>query len=205
MRILTTRKARNFSLSKKLLMAAAGLLAISAPVVLGLAQATNEMPDWQKAAGGKMEFEVAAIKPAEPGKRIEANISLNIDNEPVPAGGRLVVRGTLSDLIEFAYKLMTTREQEQTTLSRVPKWVASEDFVIEAKAAGHPTKDQVRLRMQARRADGFKVALHFEKRDESVLALLLDKPGKTGPRLRPNAEGLPCDAKWPSQPNPSSP
>jgi bla regulator protein blaR1 len=205
MRILTTRKARNFSLSKKLLMAAAGLLAISAPVVLGLAQATNEMPDWQKAAGGKMEFEVAAIKPAEPGKRIEANIALNIDNEPAPPGGRLVVQGSLSDLIGFAYKLMTTREQEQAMLSHLPKWVASDEFVIEAKAAGNPTKDQMRLMMQSLLADRFKLTLHFETRDEPVIALVLDKPGKTGPRLRPHAEGLPCEATWTAPPDRSSP
>jgi bla regulator protein BlaR1 len=190
---------------KKLLLGAVGLAAIAAPVLLGLPQAKQEMPEWQKSAGGKMEFEVAAIKPAEPGKRIEANIALNIDNEPAPPGGRLVVQGSLSDLIGFAYKSMATREQEQATLSHLPKWVASDEFVIEAKADGNPTKDQMRLMMQSLLADRFKVALHFEKRDESVLALLLDKPGKTGPRLRPHAEGLPCDAKWTSPPDPSSP
>ena len=152
-----------------------------------------------------MEFEVAAIKPAEPGKRIEANIALNIDNEPAPPGGRLVVQGTLSDLIEFAYKLMPTREQEQMMLSPFPKWVASEDFVVEAKAAGNPTKDQMRLMMQSLLADRFKLALHFETQEAPVLALLLDKPGKTGPRLRPHAEGLPCDAKWTAPPDRSSP
>jgi uncharacterized protein (TIGR03435 family) len=173
--------------------------------VASQARAQQSAPDWETKAGGKMSFEVAAIKPAEPGKRIEANISLNIDNEPAPPGGRLVVRGTLSDLIEFAYKLMTTREQEQTMLSRVPKWVASEDFVIEAKAAGNPTKDQMRLMMQSLLADRFKVALHFEMQEAPVLALLLDKAGKTGPRLRPHAEGLPCDAKWTAPPDLSSP
>jgi uncharacterized protein (TIGR03435 family) len=188
-----------------MVMGAAGLIAIAVSVVFGLAQVRQEMPDWQKAAGGKMEFEVAAIKPAEPGKRIEQNIALNIDNEPVPPGGRLVVQGTLSDLIEFAYKLMPTREQEQTMLSHVPKWVASDNFVIEAKAAGNPTKDQMRLMMQSLLADRFKLALHFETREAPVLALVLDKPGKTGPRLRPHADGLPCDAKWTPPPDLTSP
>lgn len=191
--------------SKKFLLSAVGLAAIAVPVTLGLAQATQEMPDWQKAAGGKMEFEVASIKPAEPGKHIESNIALNIDNEPVPPGGRLIVQGTLSSLIEFAYKLMPTREQEQTMLSHLPKWVASEDFVIEAKAAGNPTKDQFRLMMQALLADRFKLASHFETQDAPVIALVLDKPGKTGPRLRPHADGLPCDAKWTAPADPGSP
>jgi bla regulator protein blaR1 len=205
MRILTTRAARNFSLSRKLLTSAAALIAISAPAVLGLAQAKPEMPDWQKAAGGKMEFEVAAIKPAEPGKRIEANIGLNSDNEPIPPGGSLLVQGKLSDIIAFAYKLLPTREQERTMLSHLPQWVASDDFVIEAKAGGNPSKDQMRMMMQSLLADRFKLALHFETRDEPVIALVLDKPGKTGPRLRPHAEGLPCDAKWTAPPDRSSP
>jgi uncharacterized protein (TIGR03435 family) len=190
---------------KKLLLGAVGLAAIAAPVLLGLPQAKQEMPEWQKSAGGKMEFEVAAIKPAEPGKRIEANIALNIDNEPAPPGGRLVVQGSLSDLIGFAYKSMATREQEQAMLSHLPKWVASDEFVIEAKADGNPTKDQMRLMMQSLLADRFKLTLHFETRDEPVIALVLDKPGKTGPRLRPHAEGLPCEAMWTAPPDRSSP
>jgi bla regulator protein blaR1 len=173
--------------------------------VASQASAQRNVPDWETKAGGKMEFEVASIKPAEPGKRIEANIALNTDNEPVPPGGRLVVQGTLSDLIEFAYKLMPTREQEQMMLSPFPKWVGGEDFVVEAKASGDPIKDQMRLMMQSLLADRFKLSLHFETRETPVLALLLDKPGKTGPRLRPHAEGLSCDAKWTAPPDRSSP
>jgi bla regulator protein BlaR1 len=190
---------------RKLLLGAAALIAITLPAALGFAQARNETPDWQKAAGGKMEFEVASIKLAEPGKRIESNLALNIDNEPIPPGGRLVVQGNLSDLILFAYKLMPTREQEQIMLLHLPKWVANDNFVIEAKAAGNPTKDQMRIMMQALLADRFKVALHFETQEAPVMALVLDKPGKIGPRLRPHADGLPCDAKWTPPPDSGSP
>jgi bla regulator protein BlaR1 len=189
----------------KVLLSVAGFAAIAVPVVFGSAQAKQEMPDWQKAAGGKLEFEVASIKPIEPGKRIESNVALNTDNELVPPGGRMVVQGTLSDLIEFAYKLMPTREQEQTMLSRVPKWVADDNFVIEAKASENPTKDQMRLMMQSLLADRFKLALHFETREAAVLVVLLDKPGKTGPRLRPHADGLACEAKWTAPVDRSSP
>lgn len=204
-RILATHRARKLTLSGKLLMGAMVLIAIAAPVVLGLAQAKQEIDDWQKAAGGKMGFDVASIKPAMPGKRIEQNIALNIDNEPTPPGGRLVVQGTLSDLVGFAYKFMPTREQQLTMVSHLPHWVANDEFVVEAKGPDNPTKDQMRLMMQALLADRFRLALHFETRDESVLALVLDKPGKTGPRLRPHAEGLPCDAKWIAPSDPASP
>jgi hypothetical protein len=59
---------------------------------------------WEKAAGGTMAFEVATIKPAQPDKRIDANIGLNVDNEPIPRGGTLRVQGTLPALIGFAYR-----------------------------------------------------------------------------------------------------
>jgi uncharacterized protein (TIGR03435 family) len=68
--------------------------------------------------------------------------------------------------------------------------------VIEAKADGNPTKDQMRLMMQSLLADRFKLAVHFETQEQPVLALVPIKEGKTGPRLRPHAEGLACDAKW---------
>ena len=35
--------------------------------------------------------------------------------------------------------------------------------------------------------------MHFETREVPVLALTLVKPGKPGPKLRPHAEGVPCD------------
>ncbi|WP_158820581.1 M56 family metallopeptidase [Granulicella sp. S156] len=191
--------------SMKILLGAVGLITIAVPVVFGLAQATKEMPNWQKAAGGKMAFEVATIKPAEPGKRVEQNVGLNIDDEPIPPGGRLLVQGTLPSLIEFAYKIISTREQQNAMLAHLPKWVASDSFVIEAKAEGNPTKDQMRLMIQSLLADRFNLALHFETQEMPALALVLDRPGKIGPRLRPHAEGLPCDAKWTSPPDPASP
>jgi uncharacterized protein (TIGR03435 family) len=204
-RIVGRHEGQRLDFGMKLLLGAVGLITIAAPVVFGLAQATNEMPNWQKAAGGKMAFEVATIKPAEPGKRIEANVGLNVDDEPIPRGGRLLVQGTLPSLIEFAYKILSTREQQDAMLAHLPKWVAGDSFVIEAKAEGNPTKDQMRLMMQSLLADRFKLALHFETREMPALALVLDKPGRIGPRLRPHTEGLPCDAKWTPPPDPSSP
>jgi bla regulator protein BlaR1 len=54
-------------------------------------------------------------------------------------------------------------------------------------------------------ADRFKLALHFQAQESPVLAVVLDKPGKTGPRLRPHTEGLPCDASWTAPLDPASP
>ena len=65
--------------------------------------------------------------------------------------------------IEFAYKMMPSREQTETMLAHLPKWVTTDRFIIQAKAEGNPTKDQMRLMMQSLLADRFKLAVHSSK------------------------------------------
>ena len=85
----------------------------------------------------------------------------------------------------FAYKLRLTDEQIHSLLAPLPKWLSTDSFKIHAKAEGNPTKDQMRLIVQSPLADRFKLRIHFETHEVPVLALGLDKPGKTGPKLRP--------------------
>jgi uncharacterized protein (TIGR03435 family) len=60
-------------------------------------------------------------------------------------------------------------------------------------ADGKPTKDQLRVMMQALLVERFGLRLHFERQTVPVLALTLAKPGKTGPQLIPHAQGPPCE------------
>jgi bla regulator protein blaR1 len=151
------------------------------------------IPDWQTAAGDKMAFEVATIRPAKPDTFTPSNFPLSADDSYMPNGGRLSADFPLSTYIAFAYKLTLTPEQEKTMLADLPKWVGEDRFVIHAQAEGSPTKDQMRLMMQSLLADRFKLAVHFETREVPVFGLVLRKPGVTGPKLRPHAEGPPCD------------
>ncbi len=155
------------------------------------------MPAWQAAAGGRMEFEVASIHLGDPGKFVPPSFGLNIDDEPIPPGGHFKADFPLPVYINFAYKVLLTPEQTDAMLAHLPDWVRSQAFVIAAEApVPNPTKDQMRLMMQALLADRFKLALHFETKDTAVLAMVLTKPGVTGPRLLPHEQGLACDAKW---------
>ena len=63
---------------------------------------------------------------------------------------------------------------------------------------GNPTKDQMRLMMQSLLADRFKLAIHTETKQGPVFALLLMKPGKTGPQLQPFADDGSCSATNPT-------
>jgi uncharacterized protein (TIGR03435 family) len=164
------------------------------------------IPSWQLAAGKHMEFEVASIHLGDPGKFVPPTFALNIDDAPIPPGGRFKAGFTLPVYISFAYKLILTPEQSDAMLAHLPAWVRSQPFVIEAEApVPNPTKDQMRLMMQSLLADRFKLAVHFETKETPVLAVVLARPNAVGPRLLPHAQGLACDAKWTAPPDPRAP
>jgi uncharacterized protein (TIGR03435 family) len=194
-------------------MRVAGLVALFSMVMLGLAnmplkaQATtgetlsensNKATAWQVAAGGHMEFEVASIRPAGPGAHFRTNISLNLEDDPVPIGGRFSATASLGSFIALAYKFMPAGVQSDAVFGRLPKWATTDLFTIEAKAPmANPSKDQLRLMMQSLLAERFKLVVHSETHDVPVVALMLAEPGKLGFRLRPHSQGPPCDAQIP--------
>ena len=158
----------------------------------------NTTPAWQIAAGGHMSFEVASIRLAEPGARFQTNINLNLEDEPIPIGGRLSATAALGSYIALAYKFMPFGAQSDAVFGHLPKWATTELFTIEAKAPMvNPTKDQMRLMMQSLLAERFKLVVHFETHEIPVLALVQIKPGILGPRLRPHSQGPACDARIP--------
>jgi bla regulator protein blaR1 len=194
-------------------MRVAGSMALVSTLVAGLAnvplkaQTTTERtpaaisqktPAWQITAGGPMSFEVASVRPAGPGAPFRTNVNLNMEDEPIPIGGRFSATASLGGYIALAYKFLPTGSQSEAVFSRLPKWATTDMFTIEAKAPmANPTKDQMRLMMRALLAERFKLSVHFETHDVAVMALVLVEPGKRGFRLRPHSEGPPCDAKIP--------
>jgi len=82
--------------------------------------------------------------------------------------------------------------EERIALGQTPKWVNTDRTAVEARAEGNPTKDQMRLMMQALLADLFKLAVHFETREAPVFELMQVKSEKTGPKLHPHSDGPPC-------------
>jgi len=148
-------------------------------------------PQWQKDAGGKMTFDVASVKPNKSGSMPTSNIPLDSMGLFTPTGG--LFSATDFPLLEytvFAYKL--TPEQSQAFQSQLPKLANTFRYDIQAHASGNPTKDQFRLMMQALLTDRFKLAIHFETEQRPVFALVLDKPGKLGPKLQQHSDASPC-------------
>jgi uncharacterized protein (TIGR03435 family) len=178
----------------------AGIVALAALILSGAPvrsqTAADTVPDWQKAAGGQMSFDVASIKLADPNKFIPPNFALDyLDsfNGENPHG-RFVAQFPLEIYVYFAYKLPNyPRRQRDAMLAHVPKWALSDRYAINADAEGNPTKDQMRLMLQSLLADRFKLAAHFERQEVRTLALVLDRPGKTGAKLYPHSNGPPCE------------
>ena len=212
--IMDARDVPGLSFAKKAALAIAGVAVLMAPVLVGianappiLAQSGSGAPQWQAAAGGHMAFEVASIKLMKPGSRGHAP-NFPLDNGDAftnpPSGesphGRFSAAFPLPAFLSFAYKLSLTPDQRHAMLARLPKWVDTDLFEIDAKAAGNPTKDQMRLMMQSLLAERFHLAVHYETQEMPVYVLTLIKPGTWGPKLIRHADGPPCVVSGPRDP-----
>src|SRR5580704_2737526 len=131
-----------------------------------------QTPAWETAAGGAMSFEVAAVHPSDPGKFTAPKFPLDMGDGYTETGGRFSADFGLPTYFQFAYKISLTREQMLALLARLPKWVSSDRFNIQAKAAiPNPTKDQMRLMVRALLADRFHLEMHFEMEETNVFLL----------------------------------
>jgi uncharacterized protein (TIGR03435 family) len=187
---------RNPNITRRRPHAAIVFLSVAALFVFGSAnspttRAQSSSSDWQTAAGGKMSFDVASVKQNKSTDPPTTNVLLGPGDIYSPNGGLLSATNyPLTSYIQFAYKLPAN--QMLSLLPQLPKWATTERFDIQARAQGNPTKNQMRLMMQALLADRFKLAIHTESRQLAVFALVLVKPGKFGPQLRPHFDEPPC-------------
>jgi uncharacterized protein (TIGR03435 family) len=216
---MNARDVPGLSFAKKTALTIAGASVLVAPVLVGianapaiLAQSLSGVPQWQAAAGGHMAFEVASVKLLKPGARGRAP---NFALDPGPGfkdllsgespHGRFSATFPVPIFIVFAYKLMLSSDQAQAIRAHQPKWFDTDRFEIDAKAAGNPTKDQMRLMMQSLLAERFHLAVHYETQELPVYALTLIKPGIWGPKLIRHADGPPCDVSAPAdRPDPDA-
>jgi uncharacterized protein (TIGR03435 family) len=168
----------------------------------------------QSAPAAKLEFDVASVRQNKSDDRPSSTFSLDNGNvySTVNKGDVFTPRGSyfaatnqpLWHYIAFAYNLSGTQELALRfnyfagLSSKAPVWVtggfdASADrFDITARSDQRPTKDQMRLMMQALLADRFNLMVHRETRQAPVFALVLAKPGPTGAALVPHPASDSC-------------
>jgi bla regulator protein BlaR1 len=151
----------------------------------------------QSTAPAPPAFHIVSIKANKSGNESSnMNVSLLPGDASAPTGGLLSgTNVSLISYIYFAYKL--TGSQFQLLLPTLPNWLISEKFDVQVQATGNPTNDQLRLVMQGALADRFHLAAHYETRQLPVYALVLGKPGETGPQLRAHSDDPVCSTAPP--------
>ncbi len=209
---MTEHLAHKLDRNRKLLLLAAAWISVTVPATFGQANASQpvnagtaqapiaqapKVPQWQTAPAVKRTFEVASVRQSSPNAPFKENVALDALDAFPPNGGLFTANSGLPSYIIFAYKIVDT-SQYQSLTAQLPKWAQMDKFTIEARADGSPSKDQMRLMMQSLLADRFKLAVHVESRQLPAYALVLDKPGKLGPQLKPHPDDVPC----PTTPSP---
>ncbi len=199
-RIMSNHVGETLKVWRKLLLATAGVAAVAMPIVVGVLTAPRPLAaqsaakpqslEAMEAAGVKMSFDVASVKPNNSGGRFASNIGPLYPGAPYsPTGGFFsATKVNLAMLIMFAYDL--DNAQVQNLFDHLPKWGTTDRFDVQAKSEANPSREQMRLMMQSLLADRFKLAVHRETKEGPIYALILVKPGQLGPRLKPDAE--PC-------------
>lgn len=163
--IMTSPPARQLNIGRKLLLLAAAIVAVVAPIIIGVfnapasnAQSTTDRP----------RFEVASIK-------------LNTSGQPGSGfnlGGQIVTikNTTLENLIQIAY------DARNFQVIGGPGWINTDRYDIEAKVEGPFTPGpagmlQQRLRLQALLEERFNLGLHRDTRDLPIYELTIAKGG----------------------------
>jgi hypothetical protein len=99
-----------------------GVVVLSLLGALVYAQtAADTIPDWQKAAGGKLSFEVASIKLGDPAKFAPPSSALDYLDSFGGANphGRFVGQFPLQVYVAFAYKIFPYSQDKRTRCSPV--------------------------------------------------------------------------------------
>jgi len=160
--------------------------------------AQSATTDWEKAAGGKMSFDVASVKQNKSNEQGSTGLPLG-GPESAPVNGGLFSATNLpvAIYISVAYKLNIV--QVRSLAAQLPKWANDDRFDIQGRGSATATRAQMRLMLQSLLADRFNFKGHFETRQTRVYALVLSKPGVMGPKLQKHSDGPPCpDTSKPS-------
>ena len=202
--IMTRRVADKLDFGRKLLLAAAGIVAIGGPIVFGLANAAQGKAQSKSEGGSSVTFEVASVRPSDTkagdagGFKTESGKTrgpaFQVDHRRFSATNL-----NLFGLILKAYGVTGCRPLgggNCVFLSGGPDWIRKDGFDIVAKMPdaspdytlmqlqnGHAS--QLQLMLQALLTDRFHLKLHRETRQAPVYALTL---GKNGPKFEKAAE-----------------
>jgi uncharacterized protein (TIGR03435 family) len=155
---------------------------------LNLVKATRETawaipepaaPPKPMAADANPAFEVATIKPGQPGAQGYGFL--------IKGRQFFTINTSLSDLISFAYGVHARQ------ISGGPSWSENDkyDIVGQPEGDGQPNERQWKIMVQKLLADRFRLAFHNEKRELPVYAIVVGKGGPKLTKSQGDPNGLP--------------
>ena len=115
------------------------------------------------AQDGKLEFEVASVRPSSREVRDGVVLGLRMDGAQARIGAL-----TLRDYIAMAYRVKAYQVVG-------PDWISSERFDVNAKLPAGSTADQIPRMLQTLLEERFALVFHREPRDMPVYALNIGK------------------------------
>jgi bla regulator protein BlaR1 len=193
--IMDHRAGHPLTIWKTLILVTTAVMAVAAPVVVGVMHAPPLRAQSQAAADDRPAFEVASVKP---------NTSHGPSGLDFAAGGRLTARNmSLRTLIWIAYRI------QDFQLSGGPD-LLNDRFDIVAKSEGNLPVNELQLRLRTLLGDRFGLTVHSETRELPVYALVMARSdGKMGAQLRRSGDSCapitaPAGAPPPPPPPPGS-
>jgi bla regulator protein blaR1 len=178
--IMRDRISQRLTAGRKLLLAAAGMIAVAGPILIGIAGAPRSRA---QSTTETLDFEVASVRPADPDAR-------QVGFQFTPGGGLNVVNMDLKQLIAAAYGIECGKGCGDR-ISGGPGWINTQRFDIVAKAppsaeanTAHLTvgqnkalQDQARLRLRTLLAERFELAIRRDSKEAPIYALVVAKGG----------------------------
>lgn len=135
------------------------------PLNSALALCVSGLALWAQAPAGKLEFEVASVRPSAPQSADNrVAVGLHMDGLQVRINSF-----TFKDYIALAYRV-------QAYQITGPDWMGSERFDVNAKLPAGGTTAQIPEMMQALLTDRFQLKFHRDKKDLPVYAVSVGKP-----------------------------
>jgi uncharacterized protein (TIGR03435 family) len=159
-----------------------------APIPLNLVRATPATawtipdappPPARMAANANPAFEVATIKPSEPGRQGKG---FTVRGPDV-----LTINTSLSDILSMAYNLHPKQ------LVGLPAWAESDKYDITGRpeSPGQPSVEQIKSMLQKLMVDRFQLKFHNEKKELSVYAITALKTGVKITKSQADPNSLP--------------
>lgn len=186
-RIMTEDVAHKLDFSRKLLLSAAGLVAVTLPLAYGLLHATQSRAalQTQETSPTAPAFEVASIKPDKDATGMFSFGWFSL-------GTFTTTGATVQFLIQETYGV------QDDQIMGAPKWLKSDRYDIKAKVPSTVVEELRKLdydqsnivcfqMLRALLTDRFKLTLHKESKELPMYALVV---AKNGPKLH---EAIPGD------------